>query len=145
MVILSFSISFVCLVVILLNFSFIPLSDSVRAASPSDKELNPTYQEDAHFQALYLGIQFSLYLAPSLFGTQQQLSHPPVKSSSFPLWKNHVSQGLLFCNVLKLSCLGSLWFGTHPYYSLNLYVHLFYLWSTFIAKELFYFMFGLFL
>ena len=29
-------------------------------------------------------------------GTQQQLTHPPVKSSNFPPWKNHVSQGLLF-------------------------------------------------
>ena len=41
-----------------------------------------------------------------LFGTQQQLTHPPVKSSNFPLLKNHVSQGLWFINVLTLSCLG---------------------------------------
>ena len=48
-------------------------------------------------RALHLGIQLSLHRASSLFGTQQQLTHPPVKSSSFPLWKNHVSQGLSFC------------------------------------------------
>ena len=71
----------------------------------------------------------------SLFGTQQQLTHPRVKSSSFPHWKNHVSQGLLFSNVLTLSCLGSLCFGTHPYYSLNPYVYLYYLWSISIAKD----------
>ena len=29
-----------------------------------------------------------------------------------------------FVNVLTLSCLGSLWFSTLPYYSLNLYVNL---------------------
>ena len=46
---------------------------------------------------LHLGILFPLHPASSLFGTQQQLTNPPVKSSSFPLWKNHVSQGLLFC------------------------------------------------
>ena len=40
-----------------------------------------------------------------------------------------------FVNVLTLSCLGSLWFGTHPYYLLNPYVHLSYLWSISIAKD----------
>ena len=87
------------------------------------------------FRALHLGIQFSFHPASSLFGTQQQLTHPPVKSSNFPLLKNHVSQGLLFVNVLTLSCLGSLWFATHPYYSLNPYVNLYYLWSISIAKD----------
>ena len=73
--------------------------------------------------------------ASSLFGNQQQLTHPPVKSSNFPLLKNHVSQGLLFVNVLTLPCLGSLWFATHPYYSLNPYVNLYYLWSISILKD----------
>ena len=67
---------------------------------------------------LHFGIQISLY-ASYLFGTQQQLTHLPVKISSLPLWKNLIAQGLLLCNILILSCLGSLWFGNYPYYSLN--------------------------
>ena len=81
------------------------------------------------FRALHLGTQISLYPASSLFGTQQHLIHFPVNSSSLLLWTNHVSQGLLLCNVLILSYLGSLWFGTQPYYLLNSYMHLYYLWS----------------
>ena len=49
MVILPFSISFVCLVVIHLILCFIPLSDSAAAHSPSGKGLNTSSQEDAHF------------------------------------------------------------------------------------------------
>ena len=178
MFVLSFSISFVCLVVTLLILCIIPLWDSATAHSPSGKELNPSSQEDARFsgrctsaynfhfilrhpslglsnssltlrqraqpflsgrcpffRALHLGIQFSLHPASSLFGTQQQLTHPPLKSSNFPLLKNHVSQGLLFVNVLTLSCLSYLWFATHPYYSLNPYFNLYYLWSISIAKD----------
>ena len=44
--ILSFSISFVCLVVIL---GVIPLWESATASSPSGKELNPSSQGDARF------------------------------------------------------------------------------------------------
>ena len=134
MFILSFSISFVCLVVILLILCVILLWDSATAHSPSGKEPNPSGR-CPFFRTLHLGIQFSPHPASSLFGTQQQLTHPPVKSSNFPLLKNHVSQGLLFVNVLTLSCLGSLWFATHPYYSLNPYVNLYYLWSISIAKD----------
>ena len=76
----------------------------------------------------------SLHPALSLFGTQQQLTHPPVKSSTLPLWKNHVFWGYCFFNVLTSFCLGSLWFGAHPYYLLNLYLHLYYVWSISIAK-----------
>ena len=76
----------------------------------------PVKSSTLPFRALHLGKQISLYHVSSLFGTQQQLTHPPVKSSFFHLWKNHVSQGLLFYNVFTLSCLGSLWFGTYPYY-----------------------------
>ena len=65
----------------------------------------------------------------------KELTHPPVKSSNFPVLKNHVSQNLLFVNVLTLSCLGSLWFATHPYYSLSPHVILYYLWSISIAKD----------
>ena len=73
-----------------------------------------------------------------------KLTHPPVKSSSFLLWKNHVSQCLLFYNVLILSCLGFPCFGTHPYYSLNRYVHLYYSKRP-PPSEIFHSMFGLFL
>ena len=110
------------------------------------------------------------FSASSLFGTQHQLTHPPVKSSNLPprkmpvfqgvaprhtfftsscvnnsltlqssppcsLLKNRVSQGLLFVNILTLSCLCSLWFATHPFNSLNPYVNLYYLWSISIAKD----------
>ena len=46
---LSFSISFVYLVVILLILCVIPLWESATAHSPSGKELNPFSQEDARF------------------------------------------------------------------------------------------------
>ena len=100
------------------------------------------------FKALHLGIQFSLHPALFLFGTQQQLTHPPLKSSTLPLrrclfFRVHpfLSRRIMFLraysfvNVLTLSCLGSLWFGTHPYYSLNPYVYLYCLWSISIAKD----------
>ena len=76
----------------------IPLWDSATAHSPSGKELNPSSQEDTRFSGrCTLTYRFSLHPASSLFGTQQQLPHPPVKRSSFHLWKNHLSQGLLLC------------------------------------------------
>ena len=49
MFILSFSISFDCLEVILLILCVIPLWYSAPAHSPSGEELNPSSQEDAHF------------------------------------------------------------------------------------------------
>ena len=48
MFILSFSISFACLVVILLILCVLPLWDSVTPHSSSGKELNPSSQEAAH-------------------------------------------------------------------------------------------------
>ena len=130
MFILSFSIFFVCLAVILLVPCVIPLWDSAAAHSPSGKELNPSSQEDARFsgrcilaynfhfiqshpslglnnssltlrqrakpffsgrclffRALHLSIKFSLHPASSFFETQQQLTHPPVKSSTLLLRK----------------------------------------------------------
>ena len=89
----------------------IPLWDSATAHSPSGKELNPSSQEDARFSGrCTLAYNFHLIVL-------------------------HPTQGLLFVNVLTLSCLGSLWFATHPYYSLNPYVNLYYLWSISIAKD----------
>ena len=139
MFILSFSIFFVCLAVILHVLCVISLWDSATTYSPSGKKLNPSSQEDARFsgrctlaynfsfilrhpslglnnssltlrqraqpflsgrcpffRALHLGIKFLLYPALSLFGIQQLLTHPLVKSSTFPLSTYHVSQGLLF-------------------------------------------------
>ena len=49
------------------------------------------------FRALHFGIQFSLRPVASLFGTQKQPTQSPVKSSNFPLWKNHGFLGSLFC------------------------------------------------
>ena len=43
------------------------------------------------FRELHLGIKFLLHPASSLFETQQQLTHPPVKSSTLPFSTNHVS------------------------------------------------------
>ena len=108
MFILSFSISFVCLVVILLILCVILLWDSATAHSPSGKELNPSSQEDARF--LHLGIQFSLHPASSLFGTQQQLTHPPVKSSTLPLREMPVFQGVApWHTIFTSSCVIPLW------------------------------------
>ena len=91
----------------------IPLWDSAKVQSLPYKEFNPSPKEEARFfRALHLAIQFSRHPVTSLFGTQQQLKYPQVKSSSFPLWKNHVTQDLLFCDVLTLSYLGSLvWYS----------------------------------
>ena len=89
----------------------IPLWDLATTHSPSGKELNPSSQEDARFSGrCTLAYNFHLILL-------------------------HPTQGLLFVDVLTLSCLGSLWFATHPCYSLNLYVNLYYLWSISIAKD----------
>ena len=81
---------------------------------PSGKEFNPSSQEDARFSGR----------CTSAYNFHFILCHP---SSNFPLLKNHVSQGLLFVGVFTLSCLGSLWFVTHPCYSLNPYVNIYYL------------------
>ena len=91
MFIISFSISCDCLVVIFLILCIIPLRDSALAHSHSSKELNPSFQEDAHFSgrctSTNLGIHFSLHLVSYLFGTQQQLSQSLVKSSNLRLRK----------------------------------------------------------
>ena len=62
------------------------------------------------FRALHLGIQFSLHPASSLFGTQQQLTHPPVKSSTLPLRKMPVFQGVApWHTIFTSSCAIPLW------------------------------------
>ena len=82
MFILSFFISFVRLVVILLILCVIPFWDSAPPHSPSSfLQLNP------FFRQLHIGIPISLYSASSLFGTKQHLIHTPVKSSTLPFTK----------------------------------------------------------
>ena len=112
MFILSFSIFFVCLAVILLVPCVIPLWDSAAAHSSSGKELNPSPQEDARLSGrCTLAYNFLLHPASSLFGTQQELTHPPVKSSTLPLRKMSVFQGAVprhtiftsSCVILRLS------------------------------------------
>ena len=94
-----FSISFACLVVILLILCVIPLWDS------------PFLSGRCPFsRALHLGIQLSLYPASSRFGTQQQLTHPPVKSSTLSLRKMSVFQGVAHRQTnFILSCVIPLW------------------------------------
>ena len=136
MFILSFSISFVCLVVILLILCIIPLWDSATVHSPSGKELNSSSQEDTRFSGR----------CTTAYNFRFILCHPSLYSSQF-LW------AYCFANVFTLSCLASPWFGTHPHYLLNLYVYfticglflwwktaatqniLFYVWSISIAKD----------
>ena len=98
MLMLSFSISFVYLVVIPLIFCVTPLWHAATAHSPSGKALNSSSQEDPVFQGITpWHTNFTLSCVISLSGTQQRLTHPPVKSSNFPLWKNDVYLGLLLC------------------------------------------------
>ena len=109
--ILSFSISFVCLVVILLIICVTPRWNSATAHSPSGKELNSSFQEKSpFFRALHLHIQILLHPASCLFGTQQQLTLPPVKSSTLPLRKIPVFQGVAPRHAIStLSCVIPLW------------------------------------
>ena len=100
-----FSISFACLVVILLILCVIPLWDS------------PFLSGRFPFsRALHLGIQLSLYPASFRFGTQQQLTHPPVKSSTLSLRKMSVFQGVAHRQTnFTLSCVIPLWESARAY------------------------------
>ena len=118
MFILSFSISFVCLVVILLILCIIPLWDSATVHSPSGKELNSSSQEDTRFSGR----------CTTAYNFRFILCHPSLYSSQF-LW------AYCFANVFTLSCLASPWFGTHPHYLLNLYVYFYYLRSISMVKD----------
>ena len=111
MFILSFSISFVCLVVTLLILCIIPLWDSATAHSPSGKELNPSSQEDARFSGRCTSTyNFYFILRHPFFGTQQQLTHPLVKSSTLPLRKMPVFQGVPPRHtIFTSSCVNPLW------------------------------------
>ena len=73
----------------------IPLWDSATAHSSSGKELNSSPQEDTRFSgSCSLAYNFLLHPASSLFRAQQQLTHPPVKSSTLLLRRIHVFQGV---------------------------------------------------
>ena len=109
---LLFSISFVCLTLIFLILCVIPLRDSAPFLSPSSKERAQPFLSGRcpFFRELHLGILFSLYPASSLFGTQQQLTHPPVKSSTLPLSKMTVFQGVVpWHTIFTSSCIIPLW------------------------------------
>ena len=110
MFILSFSIFFVCHAVILLIFCVITLWDSGAGHSPSGKELNPSSQEDARFSGrCTLAYNFHFILRHP-YGTQRQLTHPPVKSSTLPLRKMPVFQGVAHRQTnFTLSCVIPLW------------------------------------
>ena len=68
MFLLSFTISFVCLVVILLILSVILLWDSATAHSLSGKELKRSSLEESSFSGLIVLLMFSHYPAWALFG-----------------------------------------------------------------------------
>ena len=61
------------------------------------------------FPSSVLQLLFS-FSASSLFGTQQQLTHPPVKSSTLPLRKMPVFQGVApWHKIFTSSCVIPLW------------------------------------
>ena len=125
----SFSISFVYLVVILLILCAIPLWDSATAHSSSGKELNPSSQEDVRFSGrCTLGYNFHFILRHLALGLSSTPSGKELKLSSLEEW---CFSGLIILLMFShyLFC-----FGTHPYYLLNPYVHLYYLWCISIAK-----------
>ena len=68
MFLLSFSISFVCLVVIRLILCVMPLWDSATAHSPYGKELKLSSLEESCFSGLIVLLMFSHYPAWALFG-----------------------------------------------------------------------------
>ena len=71
----------------------IPLWDSATVHSSSGKELNSSSQEDIRFSGrCTLAYNFLLHPASSLFRAQQQLIHPPVKSSTLLLRRIPVFQ-----------------------------------------------------
>ena len=112
MFIFSFSISFISLVVILLILCVIPLSDSAPAHSPSGKELNPSSQENAHFSGCCtLAYNFHFILChPSLGLSNSSLTHPLVKSSTLPLRKIPIFQGVAPWHTISTSsCVIPLW------------------------------------
>ena len=114
----------------------IPLWGSATAHSPSSKELNPSSQEDARFSGSCTSAHnFHFILRHPSLGLSNSSLTLRYKTHSFLSWKTMFLRAYCFVNVLTLSCLGSLWFGTHPYYSSNPYMYLYYQWSIFITKN----------
>ena len=109
MFILSFSISLVCL------YSSHSLHHSSLGLSTSSLTLRQRAQtflsgRCPFFRALYLSIQFSRHPASSLFGTQQQFTHPTVKSSILPHRKMPVFKGIAPRHtIFTSSCVIPLW------------------------------------
>ena len=106
--ILFFSIFFICLAFILSILFDILLWDSATALRDRTQPfLSGRYP---FLRVLHLGIQLSLHPVSSLFGTHQQLTDIPVKSSTLPPKKMPVFQGVLPWHTLFfLFCVISLW------------------------------------
>ena len=93
--IFSFSISFVCLIVILLILCVISLWDSAAAHSPSGKDLTPSSQEDAHSSGRYpLAYKFhSMLRRPSLGA----IAHSPSDREFIPSSLEESCLALFLC------------------------------------------------
>ena len=105
------------------NFHFILRHPSLELSNSSFTRLvnSPTlplrkmlvFQGVAHRQTnftYHLGIQSPLHIASSLFGTQQQLTRPLVKSPTLPLRKMPVFQGVAPWHTISTSyCVIPLW------------------------------------
>ena len=95
MFILSFSISFVCLIVIL-SHSLRHLSLGLSTSSLTLREKTQPFVSGRcpFLRALHLGKLSWLFLASFLFWTQHQHTHPAVKSSTLRLRKTLLFQGV---------------------------------------------------
>ena len=111
MAILSFSIFLVFLAVIILILCVIPLWGLAAAYSPSGKEFNSSSQKDVCFSGrCTLAYNFHFILHHPSFGTQQQLTHPAVKSLALPLRKVPIFQGVApWHTIFTISCTIPLW------------------------------------
>ena len=95
---------------------------------PSGKELNPSSQEDARFSGRCTSAyNFYFILRHPSLGLSNSSLNPRQRAHTF------LSGRIMFFQAY--CCLGSLWFGTHPYYSLNPCVHLYYLWAISRARK----------
>ena len=112
------------------------LWDSATANLPFGKELNPSSQEDAHFSGhCTSAYNFHFILRQLSLGLSKSSLTPWKRAQSFLSGRIIFLRAYCFVNALTLSFLGFLWFSTHPYYYLNPYVNLYYLWSISIAND----------
>ena len=127
-------------------FYFLCISCSYSSYSLRHPSLGIQYQLTHHL------VKSSTLLLKKMLIFQGVASRHTIFTSScvIPLWDSattHLPSGkesflsgmflraFCFVNLLTWSCLGSLWFGTYPFYLLNPYVHLYYVWSISMAKD----------